>query len=87
MLRAPGPHRPSALALEPRALLVHPGDPRHVLPPRPASVGEQCWPPSRRTGEIGHEEARRPPPPRPDAGSRAQAVQPGFLHEKQIKRG
>ena len=77
MLRAPGPHRPSALALPPRALLFHPGDPRDVLPPRPASVGEQCWPPSRGAGEIGHEEACRPP--RPDAGWRAQALQPRFL--------
>ena len=77
MLRAPGPHRPSALALPPRALLFHPGDPRDVLPPRPASVGEQCWPPSRGAGEIGHEEACRPP--RPDAGWRAQALQPRVL--------
>ena len=63
MLRAPGPHRPPALALPPRALLFHPGDPRDVLPPRLARVGEQCWPPSRGSGEIGHEEACRPPPP------------------------
>ena len=40
LLRAPGPHRPSPLALPPRALLFRPGDPRDVLPPRPASVGE-----------------------------------------------
>ena len=74
MLCAPGPH---ALALPPRALLFHPGDPRDVLPPRLVSVGEQWWPPSRGAGEIGHKEACRPP--RPDAGWRAQAVQPRFL--------
>ena len=78
MLRAPGPHRPPALALPPRALLFHAGDPRDVLPPRLARVGEQCWPPSRGSGQKGHEEACRPPP-RPDAGWRAQAVQPRFL--------
>ena len=49
-------------ALPPRALLFCPGDPWGVLPPRPASVGEQCWPPSWGAGEIGHEEAGRPPP-------------------------
>ena len=62
MVPALGPNRPSALALPPRALLFHPGDPRDVLPPRPASVGEQCWPPSRGAREIGYEEACRLPP-------------------------
>ena len=70
MLRAPGPHRPPALALPPRALLFHPGDPRDLLAPRLARVGEQCWPPSRGSGQIGHEEACRPPPGRLRAGVR-----------------
>ena len=77
MLRAPGPHRRSALVLPPWALFFRPGDPWDVLPPRPASVGEQCWPPSRGMGEIGHEEVCRPLGL--DAGWRAQAVQPRFV--------
>ena len=46
MFRTPDAHRPSALPLPPRALLFCPGNPQGVLPLRPASVGEQCRPPS-----------------------------------------
>ena len=70
MLRTPGAHRPSALAMPRRALFFHSGDPRDVLPPRPASVGEQGWPPSLGPGEIGHEEACCPPHGRMRAGVR-----------------
>ena len=51
MLRTPGTHGPSALALPPEALFFCRGNRREVFPPRPASVGEQCRPPSRGRGK------------------------------------